>query len=244
MFATHARPDLLALSIRSLSRVDLYRPIHKALRANMADVLLLLGALDVNDPVALDHTLGRTARLLDHLAAHVAHENAFLHPAIADADQGAALATERDHDDHARGIAALRDRVQALHHAAPAARAALALCLYREFAVFMAENLLHMQTEEDENNAALWARHDDPALHALHARLLAHVAPELLAELLPWMVRALDPQELAEVYAGMQATAPAAALHSALQLARAELADARYTALLRALHRPAPALAA
>ena len=64
------------------------------------------------------------------------------------------------------------------------------------------------------------------------------------AELLPWMVRALDPQELAEVYAGMQATAPAAALHSALQLARAELADARYTALLRALHRPAPALAA
>jgi hypothetical protein len=244
MFATHTNPDLLAQARQSLLRADLYRPIHKALRAYMADVLQAVGALDVDDPQALDHALMRTTRLLDQCAAHLEHENAFLHPAIDAAGGGAAQATARDHDDHCRVIAALRQRIAGLRHGPGSERPALALSLYRELALFIADNLQHMQTEEGTNNAALWAAHDDAALHAVHARLLAKIAPQALADMLPWLVRSLNPGELADLFGGMRQTAPASAFRAALELARAELDDARFGRLSRSLGLHPEALAA
>ena len=244
MFAIHAEPDLLPHAQRSLSRVDLYRPIHKALRLYMSQLLHRVGALDHEDPEELDDTLMRTQRMLNQFAAHLAHENAFLHPAIQGATGAADLRTARDHDDHCRAIAALRDRVLTLRTCPAQDRAAVALCLYRELALFVADNLQHMQTEEAENNAALWRKLDDAALHALHARLLAHVAPEILEDALPWFVRALNPRELAELFSGMRATAPAPAFRAALELARATLDDTRFSKLARALELHPQALAA
>ncbi|CUA94488.1 hypothetical protein [Thiomonas bhubaneswarensis] len=245
MFAFEATPDLLIHARQSLVRPDLYRPIHKALRASMAEVMVALGHLDLDDTDAFDHTLLRTQRLLDHLAAHVEHENTFLHPAIARAAPDAATHTAGEHDAHAADIAALRERLQELKDACgQRERRALALCLYREFAAFVGRNLVHMHEEESVNTAALWAAHSDAELHALHERLVAHVDPQILAELQPWMVRALDPAELADLYAGLRASLPPAAYAAALELARAELEGERHAALVRALMAPDLALAA
>jgi len=225
---------------RALARPDLYRTIHKALRASMCDVVVALGRLDVQSPDACDHTLLRAERLLDHLAAHLEHENAFLHPAIAQTAAAVASQTAGDHDDHAGTIAALRDLLQGLRDTtALRERRALALCLYRAFAAFVGENLVHMQVEESHNTEALWAGYNDAQLHALQARLLQHVDPQMLAEILPWMVRALAPEELAELYADMRANAPRAAYRAALDVARAELDGDRYALLERALMVPA-----
>jgi len=57
-------------------------------------------------------------------------------------------------------------------------RAALAQRLYRHLALFIGENLQHMQVEETENNAALWALYSDDELAAIHDRLLASVPPK------------------------------------------------------------------
>ncbi len=235
MFAVESHPDLLPLAQQSLSRVDLYRPIHKALRLYMFDVLRALGSLDPDDPQELDVIMMRTARLLDQFAAHLAHENAFLHPVIAGLGGEEASVTAREHDEHCRAIAALRERVRDLSTCPARARHAFVSCIYRELALFIADNLRHMQIEEAENNAALWQLLDDGGLHALHAELLAHVKPESLEDILPWMVRALNPQELADLYQGMRANAPLPNFHAALELAQSTLDAASFGKLMRAI---------
>ncbi len=243
MFSVHDSTDSLVHARRALVRPDLYRTIHKALRCYMTDVLVALGRLDVDQADACDHTLLRTARLLDHLAAHLEHENAFIHPAIEQSAPGAAERTASDHDEHAAQIAALRERLHELQTTSRRSeRQALALCLYREFAAFVGENFSHMQIEEGSNMVALWSAYDDLKLSALHTRIVEHVDPRMLVELLPWMLRALNPDELVALFQDMRHTAPRDAYRAALELARGELDASRHDGLVRSLM--APSLAA
>ena len=46
-------------------RMDMYASIHKALRAFMADTLLGLGRMDVEDDLEFAHTCDRVMQLLD-----------------------------------------------------------------------------------------------------------------------------------------------------------------------------------
>lgn len=239
MFAFETPDDTLHQAREALIRPDLYRVVHKALRVWMADVLVALGRLDLDDACSCDHTLSRTQRLLDQLAAHAAHENAVLHPAVALVAPDAATQAARQHDAHGHRIAVLRQRLQQLASTSqPQERRVLALCLYREFAAFMGHDLLHMLDEEGASNAALWAGYSDADLKALHARILAAVDPQLLAEMRPWMVRALDPAELSELFSAWRSAMPPAAYCAALEQAEAELDARRHAALMRALMVP------
>jgi hypothetical protein len=73
-------------------RFDLYSGIHKALRAMMADTLLALGRMDPADDAEVAQVTERVLQLLGFCGSHLAHENAFVHPAI---EARAAGASER-----------------------------------------------------------------------------------------------------------------------------------------------------
>ena len=63
-------------------RMDMYASIHKALRAFMADTLLGLGRMDVDDDLEFAQTCDRVMQLLDLCRAHLHHENQFVHAAM------------------------------------------------------------------------------------------------------------------------------------------------------------------
>jgi hypothetical protein len=189
-------------------RVDLYAPIHKALRNLMVDTLLRVGRLDVFDADETERTIGQLGALLGQCEKHLQHENEFVHPALEARAPGTAARIGAEHVEHLACIAALRDDVLQLRAATPDRRMPLALRLYRQLALFVAENFQHMHVEETVHNAALWAHYSDAELRALHGRLMASVPPQDMLDTARWMLPALSPVERAGMLNGVKAEAP------------------------------------
>jgi hemerythrin-like domain-containing protein len=198
-------------------RLDLYRPIHQALRAEMTRILTRLGALDIGNPGECRQVLGSATRLLALIDSHLHHEEAFVHPALHAADPGCVADTEAEHARHRATMQALNAAMDQLLAQPSDERAAQ---VYRAFALFVAENLEHMHEEEVQVNALLWAHYSDAELVSIHDQLIASIPPAELFEILVFMLPALNPMQRAGMLAGMRASAPPQAFQGVLALAK------------------------
>ncbi|MRD48814.1 hemerythrin domain-containing protein [Caenimonas koreensis] len=216
-------------------RVDMYAGIHKALRALMSDTLLALGRMDCDDTLELADTTQRVLQLLDFCRSHLQHENDFVHTAIEARAPGASARIAHDHEDHERHIAELAAVTTALLGVPAQARAARVQHLYRELALFIAENFKHMHVEETAHNAVLWARYSDAELEAIHGALVASIPPEEMMFVLRWLVPFMNPAERAEMLKDMRLHAPAAAFEGALAVVRPHLTPREWEKLANAL---------
>ena len=216
-------------------RVDLYAPIHKALRHLMTDTLGRVGRMDVDDAGDTQDTLEQVSMLLSLCEGHLRHENEFVHPAIDARQPFGSKRIADEHVEHLESIGELRGEVHALHQARAEQRLALALRLYRHLALFVAENFRHMHIEETAHNAALWAHYSDLELLQLHQRLTASIDPREMLEVGRWMVPALNPAERAMVLNGMKSEAPPEAFLGMLAHIRPHLDDNAWAKLTRAV---------
>jgi hypothetical protein len=234
--------ELHSVSAAEAPRFDMYAGIHKALRAFMADTLLAVGRMDPMDDAEVTQVEQRVLRLLALCGGHLAHENAFVHPAIEARAPGASDRIAHEHDEHTRHIAQLAELVAQMGAAAPQHRHATALGLYRGLALFIAENFQHMHVEETAHNAVLWARYTDAELLAIHDALIASIPPDEMMAVARWLVPFMNPMERFHLLADMRAKAPAPAFAAILELARGHLTMPEWTKLARALElQPAPA---
>ncbi len=144
-----------------------------------------------------------------------------------------------DHEEHRRAIEALGQLLAALREARPAVRPLAAQQLYRELALFVAENFRHMHVEETAHNAVLWARYTDAELEAIHDGLVASIAPAKLMRFARWLVPFLNPAERLGLLSDMRAKAPAAAFEAILDTVRPHLAPREWARLAQDLGRPA-----
>jgi hypothetical protein len=222
-------------------REDLYAGIHKGLRAFMADTLLSLGRVDVDDEEELVRVTAQVVDLVDFCLSHLQHENQFVHPAIEARASGASAAIAHDHQDHIREIAQLRDGALALRALDPAYRPAAAHALYRALAEFVADNMLHMNVEETAHNAVLWSRYADQELQAIHGALVAAIPPQEMMTALRWMLPFLTPNERLGMLSGIRAQAPAPAFAAILDVVRPQLTSKAWAQLARGLGLPAVA---
>lgn len=236
--------ELAHVAAAEAPRFDIYSGIHKALRAFMADTLLAVGRMDPMDEQDVSQVENRVLQLLGVCGGHLAHENAFLHPAIEARAAGASDRIAHEHEEHTRAIAQLAELVAQVRGAAPPKRDAAALRLYRGLALFVAENFQHMHVEETAHNAVLWARYTDAELLAIHDALVASIPPDEMMSVARWLVPFMNPMERFQLLADMRAKAPPPAFAAILELARAHLTMPEWTKLAHALQlKPAPGLA-
>jgi hypothetical protein len=228
---TPARP---AAARPTAARVDLYAAIHKALRLFMTDTLGNLGWFDPSDAEECQHTLAQTDALLTLCEQHLMHENQFVHPAIEARQPGGSAQVAREHQAHLDSIGLLRAEVAALR-AQPSAAAAHRL--YRHLALFVGENFVHMNIEETEHNARLWAHCSDEELHEVHQRILASLPPQEQALVLRWMVPALAPAERAALLRELRAQLPAEAMAGVMSSLMPHLSARAWEKLMVALQK-------
>ncbi|MBR9882722.1 MAG: hypothetical protein GYB21_03315 [Oceanospirillales bacterium] len=159
-------------------RYNIYTLIHKALRANMFDVLVAVGRVDDSDSLAVRRELDRVIELLALCQAHLEHENTFIHKAILAARPNLHLITAEDHLEHERAISRLRGDVSTIREVTEAGGQAPLLQLYRNLAIFVAENLQHMHVEETLNARILWDHFSDEQILAIEEQLVAALTPD------------------------------------------------------------------
>lgn len=216
-------------------RFNVYTAIHKALRSAMADMLVRIGRLDVDDAAEFGATLAQLDALLRWCRDHIRHENDFVHTAIDARLPAGAARTAADHVDHVQAIAELGAEAGVLAAAPKAQRPILALRLYRHLALFIADNFQHMHVEETANASALWAHYTDAELHRIHDELLATLPPEEHLMIARWMVPASTPAERAAMLGGMKTQTPPEAFLGVLMHLRPHLDASGWAKLARAV---------
>lgn len=217
-------------------RFDLYRPIHKALRAFMSDTLVAVGSLDIDDEADVTVVVDQTRGLLAMLAVHLDDENRFVHAAMEARRPGSARRTADDHVSHECALADLEHLLVTLERSDGApTRAQAAFELYRRLGLFVAENYEHMNVEERENNAVLWADYADEELVAIEGEILGSIPPEALAVGMRWMIPAINHGERVGMLQGMRAGMPPETFEGVLAIARAHLAARDWAKLESAL---------
>lgn len=226
-----------------MSRYDMYRLIHKGLRAFASDVLVSFGRLDADDPADVAAEIGRVRAFLDFCANHLEHENLHVHPAMETRAPGSTATVAADHAGHLDEIHSLRAACALLESAAPARRADIAHALFLELAVFVGQNLVHMNVEETHNNTVLWQAYSDDELRAIEGAIVASQSPAEMSETLRWMLPAATPAERAAFLGGLRQAVPPAVFDDLLAIVTPHLSPADLAKLDAALAVAAPAAA-
>jgi hypothetical protein len=222
----------------TVARADIYLRIHKALRACMADTLLWIGRLDCADPREVADAMAQVRSIAGFCAGHLRHEDEFVHPALEAARPGAAREIEDEHVHHNAACARLAQLADAIGEAGAAERQPLAKQLYRALALFLAESLVHMDKEETDNNAILWAGYDDQQLMAIEHAIVASLSDQERATSMRWMLPALTPAERLAMFEGVRRGAPPPVFDAMLAGLRPLLAAADWNKLCAGLSRP------
>jgi hypothetical protein len=217
------------------ARHDLYALIHKALRLAMSDAMAVVGRLDTSDDGEVRGAACAVRELIELCRMHLEKEEQFIHPALEAAIPGSSSRTARDHDDHLRAFDRLEAGVRAVERATGERAAAAAGRLYRDLALFMADNLVHMHGEEVDNNAILWATLSDEEILAIERRLVASIPPQKMGGVLRWMAPAMTPAERAKFFANLRAKLPPPAFATVMSDVIAQLDTEAKHKLLHAL---------
>jgi hypothetical protein len=225
------------------SRFDIYRYIHKAVRAFMCDTLIQVGNADGADAEEMTRVIARVRGLVAFCVSHLEHENDFVHAAMEARCPGSSDATAGDHVHHADACEKLAALADAVEQAASGGRNEKMTQLYLYLALFVAENFTHMNVEETENNTALWATHSDEELIGIEHAIVASLTPEENAITLRWMIPALNASERAEFLRGVLRTVPAPVFDGMLASVKPHLTTGDWEKLMGAL-RPGELLAA
>jgi hypothetical protein len=227
-----------APSLAPISTVDILTPIHKALRSMIYDLASRLQSTDWTDAAATEAVLadlryefgaGVPARcVLCLLHAHAGHEETVF-PQIRSHDAPLIDELLEDHRDFARRLGAAEALGGELRKAAEAERRrALGKELNQHLNDFFARYLAHMNREETALVPLLNRRLTDGQLIGIRTMVERSMPPERMQEMLRWMMRSLDANELTDLLAGARRAAPPEQFASLRALAETTVDPARW----------------
>src|SRR5215831_18600545 len=216
-------------------RHEIYRFVHKALRAFMSDTLNQVGSMDPHDDAERGTVLAQVRELLDFCQGHLKKEDHFVHTAMEERAPGSTRHTAGDHAHHVHSFEELEEARHAVEQTTGKARTEAAAVLYRKLALFVGENFVHMNVEETENNEVLWRTHSDAELIGIERAIIASLSPQEKLFSGRWMLPVLTPEERALVLNAMRATLPPQAFVGILTMLMERLSDANWHKLTAAL---------
>ena len=204
---------------------DLYRDIHKGIRAELFALTLEAGRIDpaaTPDRVAL---AGHVHRVADVLVSHAEHEDRTVTPALEVHLPAFAERITTDHVVLDGRLVALRERADAatsranVHH------------LYLEVASFVGDYLHHQDFEERVVMPALEAAVGVDAVVAMHHEIVSSIPPDEMAQSLTIMLPAMNIDDRTELLSDMRAGAPAQVFEGVWGLAGTVLTPSDHAAL-------------
>lgn len=199
-------------------RPDLYRDVHKGIRALLFALLDRAGRTDFSDVAAVVSLRTFAREGFDLLESHAAHESETLHPVVALHAPQLGGRLDADHEDQHARMHELTLALDAVDSAEDRLARGAAFCL--SLSRLTGELLVHMADEEQVAMPALWAALDDEALIALHQRILAGISPAETMAFLGWMLPAMAPADRLDLLSGMRRGAPPEVFAAVYELAR------------------------
>jgi len=187
---------------------DLYRDIHKGIRAELFALTASAGQVDASDRAAGTDLARHVRSVLELLVTHAEHEDVAIQPAIEAHLPQLAEQIERDHAALETRIAAIDELAATAAVDARSASRAGYHRIYLELASFTSAYLAHQDLEERAVMPALEQAIAIDAVLEIHGVIIASIPPEGLAQSLSLMLPAMNVDDRAELLGGMREHAP------------------------------------
>ncbi len=211
--------------------VDLYRDIHKAIRAELFGVTVDAGRTDPADRAARVGVADRVHRLVELLVSHAEHEDAHVQPAIEEYLPVVAAQIVADHVALDARLGQLDARARDAVDAPVSERRGRLHDLYLELATFTSAYLAHQDVEERVVMPALEVALGAGPLMGIHEAIVGSIPPDEMARSLAIMIPAMNIDDRSELLGGIRAGAPAEVFGGVWALAGTVLSDADRGAL-------------
>lgn len=216
----------------SIDRHDIYSSIHKAIRGALSDNLILLGQVDFADTQGLRHCLSELRDILEFCTRHIVHENNFIHPAIVSRSQLDSLITADQHVEHDETILQLYHQIDLVETCSVSSRETAINKLYSAYAIFVAENLVHMGIEESHNNQLLWENYSDEEILSIEQALVNSLSPREHASSMKLMMKYFSHQERVRLLSDIKKHAPIEVFDDALAVCELVLSAQNWVKLI------------
>lgn len=210
---------------------DLYRDIHKGLRAELFAVVAAAGSLDAADRTGRAALAAQVRDVVDVLEDHAGHEDAAVQPVLERALPDLAAAIAADHAVLDRRTSALVAQAADLVDAPDVELRSRGHQLYLELSSFTGAYLLHIDVEERVVMPSLEAAVGVEAVQAVHHAIVSSIPPQDMARSLAMMVPAMNVDDRTELLGGMREGAPAEVFDGVWGLVRSVLDPADAAAL-------------
>lgn len=223
-------PDSAQSGFR-LAAIDMYRDIHKGIRAELFAITSTAGSLDPADEIDRAALGDHVRSVSDLLVMHAHHEDTFLDPVVAAHLPDVAEQINREHDEIDHRLVRIVDLTQSMVDAAAADQRRLIHLLYLDLASFTGAYLAHLDVEERVVMPMLDRILGPGECAALHGAIIGSIPPDEMARSLAFMLPAMNVDDRTEMLAGMRMEAPPEAFDHVLGLARSVLHQPDFAAL-------------
>jgi hypothetical protein len=209
---------------------NIYRDIHKGIRAELFALAGDAGRLDPADDLGATELAGHVQRTVRLLLDHADHEDTHIQPAIARYAPQLADTVADDHERLDATMVRLVERAEETRAAAGGRRQVLHE-LYLDLAAFTSEYLAHQDLEERQVAQALDRNLGFEGLLAIDMAIVGTMPPDEMTAALAVMFPAMNVDDRTELLGGMQAGAPAEAFAGVWSLAASVLTPAEHRAV-------------
>lgn len=200
---------------------DLYRDVHKAIRAELFAMVADAGRLDPSDDCGVAALTDQVQQTVQFLLEHAEHEDLAILPAL---ELHAPAFAAKVTDDHHLLDARMEMVVEIASAACTSdSRRPLVHELYIELAAFTGSYLLHQDFEERQVGQAIESAVGIDGVLAIHGAIIGNMPPQQLVAGLALMFPAMNVDDRTDLLGGMRATAPAEAFEGVWSLAKSVL---------------------
>jgi hypothetical protein len=235
MTAFAATPLIVETAALETVTFDIYRNIHKGIRAGLFSMTQSVGTVDPHDAAAVGAVTGRWSDMVELLVAHAEHEDEFVQPVIERFNPAYAAEIAEAHPRLEWQMAELEVLADRAADACPEQTRMLVHRLYLGLASFTAEYLQHQEFEEFEVMVMLSQHLPFEELLAVDNAIVASIEPDMMAKCAALMLPAMNIEDQTDLFEGARLGVPPEVFQGMLMLAQSALDPVRYDALARRL---------
>lgn len=211
--------------------VDLYRDIHKGIRAELFAVTSTAGSVDPADRCDRAALADHVAAVAAVLESHAHHEDAFIDPVLDRHLPDLASTINSDHERLEAMFASVTDLAVSAVDVAGGEQRRLLHLLHLDLARFTSAYLEHIDLEERTVMQRLPLLIGTDEVAAIHGAIVGSIPPEEMARSLSFMLPAMNVDDRTELLGGVRAAAPPEAFEATMGLARSVLRPEDFRAL-------------
>jgi hypothetical protein len=214
-----------------LAAVDLYRDIHKGIRAELFAITSTAGNIDPSSPIDRAALADHVVAVAGVLESHAHHEDQFIDAPL---EQHFPDLAEQINADHVRleGVfASVVDLARSTVAPTAGDERRLVQLLHLDLARFTGSYLVHQDLEERVVMPRLESVLGVEAVGAINGAIVGSIPPDEMARSLAFMLPAMNLDDRVDMLAGMRMAAPPEAFAGVVGLARSVLRPADFASL-------------